>query len=291
MTDPHVPDATEPEEVASAILDGEATEAERARAGEPGVAAALAAFGRVSAGLGADDPIDELARERAITAALDAWGTEDDAVPGARTAVAGDELARRRRARRGLRVVGAAAAVVVALALGGLALQGGSDDDDSADVAASAPEDTVAAGGSAGAGSAAGSEAATESALALSDLGTYDSLDALVAEAAGVATERAAAFEDGQVFDADSSGDVTATQGANNGVDGEQTSAPAADAGGGAVATCAPPPPPSGEPLAFSTATLEGRPVTVVVAGTGDEAVVQVVDVQTCEVRYEGPAG
>ena len=54
---------------------------------------------------------------------------------------------------------------------------------------------------------------------------------------------------------------------------------------------CSPPPLPARAPITFSTATLEGRPVSVVVAGTGDEAVVQVVDVQTCEVRYEGPAG
>lgn len=295
MTLPDLPDATEPEELASVILDGEATAAEQARAAAPEVAAALARLRAVAEAVGSVGPVDELARERAIAVALDAWGTEA-ATASATDGAPGDELARRRQARRGLRLVGVAAAVVAALAVGGIALSSGSDDaDTSADVAAEAPEGTEAAGsGEDGAESGAGGTA-TESALALTDLGAFDDLDDLVAFASGEATERTV-VEEGDAFADDDSavvGDATAESGSESGlIEGSsQDAAEPAPATGAAPPSCSPPPPPSGDPVVVSTATLEGRPVTVVVAGTGDDAVVQVVDAQTCELRYEGPAG
>jgi hypothetical protein len=290
MTLPDLPDATEPEELASAILDGEATAAEQARAGEPEVAAALARLRGVAAAVGTAGPIDELARERAIALALDAWGTEAATATAAGAAGApGDELARRRQARRGVRLVGVAAAVVAALAVGGIALTSGDDDTDtSADVAAEAPAATEAAGSAGdGAESGAGGTATQSATLALTDLGAFDDLDDLVAFASGEATERTA-VEEGEAFDDDGVAGDAASEGLDEPVLDAADPAPTA---GAAAPSCTPPPPPGGDPVVVSTATLEGRPVTVVVAGTGDDAVVQVVDAQTCELRYEGPAG
>jgi hypothetical protein len=292
MTLPDLPDATEPEELASAILDGEATAAEQARAGEPEVAAALARLRGVAAAVGATGPVDELARERAIALALDAWGTEAATAAAAGAAGAsGDELARRRQARRGVRLVGVAAAVVAALAVGGIALTSGDDDTDtSADVAAEAPAATEAAGSAGdGAESGTGGSATQSATSALTDLGAFDDLDDLVAFASGEATERAV-VEEGEAFDADDgavAGDAASEDLEESVQDGSVT----APATGAAAPSCTPPPPPGGDPVVVSTATLEGRPVTVVVAGTGDDAVVQVVDALTCELRYEGPAG
>ena len=296
---PDLPDATEPEELASAILDGEATDAERARAGDPEVAAALEAFGRVSAAVGAEPPVDELARERAIAAALGAWGTptaEEEAIAAEQRErfAAVDELARRRRNRLGLKVAGIAAAVAAVVAVGSLAVGSGDDEDSatSADVAAEAPESGVATE-SAGAGATADADAAEESeaaadgatsSLALSDLGAYDDLDTLVADAVVVATERAAEAND------DGADSAPQGEGDAGGEVAEGGAAPTVAAGAGGATACALPSPPAGEPATASTATLEGRPVLVTVSGSGDDAVVQVTDPATCEVLYEGPA-
>jgi hypothetical protein len=168
MTVPDVPDASEADELASALLDGEGTAAERARADEPDVARRVAELEAVARLVATPvEPVDELARSRAVRAALAA----------AAPAVA---------PRRVPAWLAPAAAVIVVLAGVGLfvaVLAGGSDD---ADEAATSGADTateataLAEGGgesfqeSAGdAAGGAGSEAPAAAMLA-DDLGAFD---------------------------------------------------------------------------------------------------------------------
>jgi hypothetical protein len=271
------PEASESEELAAAILDGEATPAELARADEPAVAAALAAQRRAAATLAVDVPVDEAARERSIAAAL-AVRDEGTAAAAPRRA---DDLAdrRARRAAGTLPVLAAAAAVVVALVVGALALAGRSDDDE--DLAATA-EDSAPTGAADAAGGASGSgvdEAATALALGL-DLGAFDDVEHLVAAAArraDLARSSAATAEGSDADHAGSAEDAGAL---------DPTEAPASTVAGPACA----PPLPEGTVVSTATAILDGRPVLVTVLDGDDGTVVQVVDAATCDVVYEGPA-
>lgn len=303
---PETPEATPEEELAAAILDGEASPEEQARAGEPAVAAALAAQRRVADALAVAPAVDEVGRERSIAAALAAWGTEatTEATTGAGPARAGDDLARRRAGRtaRLLPALGAAAAVVVALVLGGIALGGGGDDADQTAVgdAFDATDEDLAAGGAA-------ADATASAPVPSVALGAFDDLDALVAEAGRTAAQSRAvggAGGSGSGSGSDGAGSADAEEAAEGAEAGTTspaaaTGAPAAgdDAGEGSSSqalderACVADAAPEGTFVASATATLDGRPVAITVVDTADGTVVQVVDVATCEVVYEGPPG
>lgn len=286
MTDPDLPvgpppEASEIEELASAILDGEATPEELARASEPAVAAALASYRRVSALLASSGPVDEVGRERSIAAAIDAWGTGDAAAaPGG-----GDELAQRRARQPAWArpAFGAAAAVVVALVLGGLAVLAGQDDGD--DVAASNAADDDAAQRGSPAGATA--ESGADSFAVGIDLGTFDDLDALVAAADRTAAQQRSVLLDESAQAEEGDGEATS--------EAAPPASPAAgagvDASEGAGGACSPPPLPPGVVVVTGTATFEGRAVVVTVIDGSEGTVVQVQDVATCAVVYEGPPG
>lgn len=287
MTAPHdpegpVPEATPLEELASALLDGEAGADEAARAADPEVVALQARFTRVADALAAvpaelDDADDR--RESAIAAALGEWGTAPTA--------AGDELAARRAARARIKVLGIAAAVVAAVALGGAVVRstGGSDD---ADLASSAPaadagagrETTAAAdaggGAATGAGGSAGSDAATTSAFAVADdLGVVADLDDLLA--------RVSVATDGSALDSSNDAGGPTEQGATTSGLGDATAESEAAVPTAGFA-CAPEEP---LPDATYTAVLDGRPVLVEVRDGG--AAVLVRDLGDCRVVYDGP--
>ncbi len=66
------------DELISRVLDGDATDEERARvAREPALQARLRAFERVRAALADVEPASETSRNAAITAALDCWVRAD----------------------------------------------------------------------------------------------------------------------------------------------------------------------------------------------------------------------
>jgi hypothetical protein len=142
MTEPH--DAERDDELASALLDGEADAAERASADEA-VRARMAQFAAVQDAVRAVTPPSEGARRAAIGAALGEW----DAARRPATAVTAPPRPARSSSRPAWFLGVAAAAVVAALAgvvvSGGL---GGSDDDDSvaieeaATISAEATEET-----------------------------------------------------------------------------------------------------------------------------------------------------
>jgi hypothetical protein len=150
MTDPdrlpaEPPPATPLDELASALLDGEATAEQEAQRDDPEVAARLAAFDEVRAGIAAPvTAVDAGRRDAAIAAALDAA----DELAAARSAQdAADELAARRHDRRASakRWLGVAAAAVVVVGLG--AALAGAPSDDSAEDAGSAVATEAGDGG------------------------------------------------------------------------------------------------------------------------------------------------
>jgi hypothetical protein len=257
-----VPDATDAEALAGALLDGEALPAETAgaRADDAAVLEARARFERVARAVATPVPIDDVAREAAIAAAL-----------AAATAPApqGDELARRRRSQGRLRVVGIAAAALVAVAIGAVALgQGGGDDADQAATATAEDRASDEVTDDAG-GASTSADAAPSIELSTLDLGAFDDLPALVAAAA-----------------ASSFGADTPTTMASSGSAAEETGSagdPTTSAAG-----CAAPARPAGRLLSSRSATLEGRPVVVVVVDGPEGRIVQVYDFTTCELRFEG---
>ena len=148
-----VPDADELDELASALLDGTADDADRALAADPAVAAEVARrqarFERVRAVLGEPPAVDPAAREAAIAAALAAADAPE--VAAARDVP--DELAARRssggeRHTVGLRLLGAAAAVLLAVMLGAVVFGNGSGND--SDAASEAPTADSAEGAESG---------------------------------------------------------------------------------------------------------------------------------------------
>jgi hypothetical protein len=164
MTEPFRPD----DELVSAVLDGEATEAERARvAGDPVLAARLAEFAAAAERVA--EPVavrSEDDRDRAIAAAVAERHRRDQVVVA---------LHRNRRRDAARFMASAAAALVVLLGVGVLLSQVGSDDsgdsasggDSASDLAvdeSSDGDDDAAAGG-------ADAEAAYDQAAAPLDLG------------------------------------------------------------------------------------------------------------------------
>lgn len=196
-----VPDADPLDELASAVLDGEAAPGDPALR-DQALTNRIAEFERVARVVGAPvDAADGARRDTAIAAALAAWGTT---APGDAPVV--DELAAARARRRagGLKVAGIAAAVAAIAAFGGLVLRGG----DSAEDTAASDSGTATANAEAfgeqdaderdDAGDDAGGDAGGETvdsaagappgdpestASLLGDLGEFADLEALVAAA------------------------------------------------------------------------------------------------------------
>jgi hypothetical protein len=186
MTDPHHPD---PDELASAHLDGETSPEEAARVdADPDLRDRVEELRDVQAAVRAPVTTDASRREAAITAALAAFAEDEAPTPAVRGTVT--PLAPRRspspRAAQVLRVAAivllVALLIPVALSLG----DGGSDDEasfDSTGAAISGGDDRASeSGGEAAPEEDAGLGAAPSGAVV--DLGSFDDLDAL-AEAAG----------------------------------------------------------------------------------------------------------
>jgi hypothetical protein len=265
-----LPEPTAAQDLASALLDGEADATEAAGSDDPAVVEARVAFERVARAVATPSPADADAREAAITAALRAAG------PSPATLTAGDELDHRRRAGWGLKLAGVAAALLAVVALGGLLASGDDADDETA------VSDAIDEGDDAGATAGAATESADDgqdldssTAPGLADLGAFDDLDALVAAAVGSSLES----EEAAAGDAATTAPTTTTERG-----GGESGVPPADA-----VVCTAPASPSGAIIASSTATLEGRAVVVVVAEQADGRVVQIFDAATCAVVFEGP--
>jgi hypothetical protein len=264
-TGPGGPEAEPPEvgpldELASAILDGDATEAELARADEPEVARRVARFSALAEQVRQGSPGPDDRREAAIAAALAEFGGE---------AAPADELAARRERRGGwadparrLRILGAAAAAIVAIAVGAVVLDSSPDDDqttaadavdDRATEETASSESSLDAETPASDGQAADSAGGAEVAPAPIDLGEFESADQLLDEA----LSRPA-------------------------VPPQDTSFGAAEPS--AAARCADP---TGGATRIDTAELDGRAVLVYVrddAGADGDVEIVVVDAATCEV-------
>lgn len=204
MTGPdeaEVPQVGPDEELASALLDGEATDAEARRAGEPDVVRAVGAYAEVAGLVGRKvEPATAAARETAIAAALAAFDRGQTDEP-----VVTDELAARRSRARVSGWLGAVAAALVVLAGLGLLAGLAADDDESSsnETAASATDETAAASApttfattAAPSGDAAeeSTSAAGGTATGAAYLGDYADLDALftAARADPVARQEAA---------------------------------------------------------------------------------------------------
>lgn len=280
---PHgaVPDADPLDELASAIVDGEATVDEQARIADPEVAARVAEFERAARVVGSEvPPATDEQRDATIAAALAAWGTPD---PLETSTV--DELSERRdRRARGLRWVGVAAAVIAALVIGGAVL---SDDDSSEDMATEALDEesddgageraaTEEAESSAeeGADAAAGATGldSHDDAILFStiDLGTYDDVDALLTTASDVASRQAAATDEADT------GAGSASEG------GPATTT--AEAAPPLLGSCSPPR--AGVFTPF-TATLDEQSVLVWVVEQPDGRSVFVIDPASCDTLAE----
>lgn len=171
MTERDIPDASETDELASALVDGEASDAEVARAGEPEVASRVTSFRAVARLVATPvEPVDELSRTRAIRAAL--------AVAGGAAPAAGS-----RRAPAWLAPVAAAVVVLAGVGLFVAALAGGGSDDQTAsgdaatEATALADAFEDAAGGEGTGGSSAGAPApaadGAESSAMPGDLGAF----------------------------------------------------------------------------------------------------------------------
>jgi hypothetical protein len=261
-----VPEVTPLDELASALLDGEATAEERSRAGEPDVAARMAQFSDIAAAVGRQpEPPTSAERDAAVAAALAAWERSADEAPRPPA----DELAeRRRRTGRVLRLVGVAAAAVAVVGLGAV-LVDSLPSDDAGDAATSAADTTVSSAGSdeqaaeeADAGAGASTPPAGESsrdAASGSDLGRFEQMEALILESAG----RVAPTADATVAapDAQVLAEVASCLPAAFGPDEARSLAPAS----------------------VLTATLGTRDVIVIAGVTPDGTRVVVFDADTCE--------
>jgi hypothetical protein len=273
----------DPDDLASALLDGLLPDDEAAAARrDPAVAARLAELAAVRAALRREPPpADPVARERGLTAALAAFdagrqdageGGESRHADGPETApvapMTRSRTATRVDARRRGRWLTAAAVVLAVVGLGFLARDWGANDDD--DAAESATESS-ATQGDAGAGTSAESgdaEAAEEDAGAAAaslvpDLGEVDSPDALAAEARAAVAEKLPQRSGTE----DASPQPTCP-------DGNQPPLAA----------------PDGTVVLRARASLEGEPVDVWVLDTDGGSRVVAVDV-TCTVVVDEPLG
>ena len=163
MTEPFRPD----DDLVSAVLDGEATEDERARvAADPVLAARLAEFAAAADQVAAlVAPRAAADRDRAITAAVAERQRRDDVV----VAMRGPH---RRHSQHILAV--AAAVLVVLLAAGFLIAQVGDDTGSGNDTAASGSDDSASDAESASDTVAAAGDAEDGDAAAFEDTATYD---------------------------------------------------------------------------------------------------------------------
>ena len=271
-----VPDADPLDELASAIVDGEADGAEAARAGEPVVAARVDAC-RAVAELVATPvpPLPDDERERVLAGALAA----------AEARVDDNVVAMKGRRRRPPVWLPAAAAVAVAVAGFGLLVAAldsgteGSDEAATADADATLEQAETFDDAAGGAGSGGESTAAAEAPApagasadrALDDLGELDGVDALEAQL----TERSARFAPATTVTVAEEGEGESEDGgdATTGTGGSQASfgAPCADGFGTSL-------------VAVFTARLDGRPVTVgLFEDPGEPYRYIVVDQASCE--------
>jgi hypothetical protein len=279
-----VPDASPLDELASALVDGEATEAEQARAAEPEIADRVETFRTVSHRVGAPVmPSPDAARERAVLAALAAADEAD----------AADVVTTMRRPRRVPPWLATAAAVLAAVAGFGLlvaALDGSSDDD--ADSAAEAPAEeeglaTEAEAEGGGSAADAGAETATtplvpdttipgESEEAASEDETFSDAGPTAGGAAALARDLGS-FPDVTALEDALRADAAATQ------DTDDAGADRAAVPCGDVIV--------GERLALlATAVLADQPVTVAVVPDDNGATRYVVlDQSTCREVAAGP--
>lgn len=286
MTDSHDPLLDPIDDLASAHVDGQTTDAEAARiAADPSLLDRVADLAAVRAAVGSDWPVvDEDRRQASIASALAAFDEATTAGSDASLAAPGVEgpdtltpitaaASRRRVSRRTLRLVGAAAvAVAVALAvplLGRLDPDSGDED-----VASTGLEESVddagrrdAEAGDTAAGvaddQAPAAEAFTLGAGAPVELGAFDDLRSLEDAVRPLLSRSTAAVQP----------DPSTTALDTTGAAGACTEAPG-------VA-----PPGAGPPVLTGTATLEDRAVLVFVyeRSTGQRTVV-VVDAGDCAV-------
>lgn len=193
------PDPLEPNGdvlAAAAVVDGAATEAERARVAASAEAAGLLRQFTEDRDAVADVPVDPAGRAGAVAAAMAVFDSLHQSSPDAAAAAVahtpGKVLAFERRKRQYRMVAGLAAAVVGIVGVGALlSQQSDSDQDASSATAAAAKVDEATAGG------AAPRVAATESAAdaATMDAATGDTTSGAAAAAAPAATEAPAGTE------------------------------------------------------------------------------------------------
>jgi hypothetical protein len=155
-------DAHSPElELASAYLDGDVDEVQRAQVeSSPELMALLASFGQVKAGLRDTPPVDADARDTAVLAALaefDVLRAPPVAAVAASTAATGNVVPLQRRARFSRVVMSAAAALLIG-GVGVVAVKsfGGSSNDQSSSADPAAAKELAADTADSSAGDAAG---------------------------------------------------------------------------------------------------------------------------------------
>jgi hypothetical protein len=288
MTDradlPEPPDVDADVELASALLDEEASSDERARADDPAVQAHVATLGAVSARVGEVPPVPDGLLDRHVAAALDAFDepATDTAVVPIDTRRAGG---RTWWQRAPLGAVAAVVAVVALVGAVGLASMGGGDADDTATTAFDEPGD--GGGGdtaddseafsateeSADLGAGGGTAGSAERALA-----SYADLDELADDLA--ARNRLRQESDADADDAGTAAPTADAAAPAAGTTSEQSEPAPCDAV--AVAGLEP-----DEVIEIVPALVDGTPVTAVVHGDPDAPRLAVVDDGSCQVLVD----
>lgn len=285
MTDradlPEPPDVDADVELASALLDEEATPDERARAGDPSVQAHLAGLRRTSARVGEVPPVPDGLLDEHVGTALDAF----DETAGAAPVVPLDSRRPGGRTWWQRAPLGAVAAVVAVVALVGavgLASMSGDGDDDTATAAFDEPGD--GGGGDSADDSGEAFSAGEESA----DLGV-----------AGGAERALASYADLDELADDLAARNRLRQRSTDDDAEVGTAAPTADAGAPAAGTTSEQAEPAPcdavtaadiEPAAVIEtvpALVDGTPVTAVVHGDPEAPRLAVVDDGSCQVLVE----
>lgn len=264
------------DELVTAVLDGAATPAERARVeGDPALSSRLAELRSVRDAVARPvPPLDEVTTRRLLDRAIAAADPDLAATSATASAVSATSAARRRpthRSSTGLRLAGIAAAVAVALLAVPLVGSLGSDDGDDDQVAFEEVGDQLSdAGGSAESApspesldTAEGEAMLSTEARAPVDLGPLPDIEAVTATAARAAD------------DAPPTADTTGAAGTDGGEDDLYSQ----------VCDVAP----AGDALILdAVASVDGDVVVVRVwADGGDGRVVQVIDPVTCAVLDE----
>jgi hypothetical protein len=294
----------DPDDLASALLDGLLTADEAAAARrDPAVAARLAELAAVREAMGTPPASpDPGARERALAAALAAYDAGDELTDAVASVGAVGPMSSRRRAaarpapsRAGTRAsahgsarhrwLAAAAIVLVVVGLVGVLARNrgtGGDGSDSAAREVTTDESSTGSGGTGGAAddaeSGGGSEgtATAGDADEIVDLGAVDSSEALADRARSVLAEAFASPLAGA-----SAGEATQEQGA----DGDRGVLPATCSDDAEAERLAAAP----ETVVLrARATLDGKPVDVWVLGAQDEERVVAVDA-SCAVVVDRP--